>query len=76
MVLRNIFRDAVENAGPRQDTKHGDHLAEVTACPHLPGQTTPPASFTTSNPAPIFTSVLAAVHKDALASDISGEVVE
>ncbi|SUX72217.1 Uncharacterised protein [Citrobacter braakii] len=34
MMLRNVFRDAIENAGPRQHAKHGDHLAEVTRLPH------------------------------------------
>ena len=34
------------------------------------------SNLPTSNPAPILTSVLAAVHKDAFANDISGEVVQ
>lgn len=76
MMLGYQLSDAVKYPGPRQYAKYGHQLAEVTACPTPAGPNDTASSLTTSRPAPILTSVDAAVHRDAFASDISGEIAQ
>ncbi len=76
MMLCDQFGDTVENTGARQYAKHGHQLAKVTGLTNPAGPKETASSLTTSSPAPILTSVDAAVHSEALASDISGEITQ
>lgn len=76
MVLGNVFGYTVKDASPGKHAEHGNQLAEICRQPSPAGPNDTASNLPTSNPAPILTSVLAAVHKDAFANDISGEVVQ
>lgn len=76
MVLGNVFGYTVKDASPGKHAEHGNQLAEICRQPKPAGPNDTASNLPTSNPAPILTSVLAAVHKDAFANDISGEVVQ
>ncbi len=74
-MLRHQLRDAIKYPGP------GQHASTVTSCRKLPAANArrpneTASSLTTSRPAPILTSVDAAVHSEAFANDISGEVAQ
>lgn len=75
-MLGNQLSDAIKNPGASQYAKDGDQLPEVTGWPTPAGPNETASSFTTSRPAPILTNVDAAVHSDAFANDISGEVAQ
>ncbi len=75
-MLRHQLRDAIKYPGPGQHAEYGDQLPEVTGRPTPAGPNETASSLTTSRPAPILTSVDAAVHSEAFANDISGEVAQ
>ena len=76
MMLRHQLRDAIKYPGPGQHAEYGDQLPEVTGLANARRPKRDGQQLTTSRPAPILTSVDAAVHSEAFANDISGEVAQ
>lgn len=76
MVLGNVFGYTVKDASPASTPSTVINWRKFAASPSPAGPNDTASNLPTSNPAPILTSVLAAVHKDAFANDISGKVVQ